>query len=109
MARKFRQQEAVNLRKEKGDEPRYRAVYDYGVTVVVGPSDDELRPIVRDLRYWLSMPRFANLSRPALYPAGSCAASGDARQRGTLAALLPPTSNTGESCRRRPKLQIDRI
>lgn len=94
MARKFRPPEARDLRKERGDEPRYRAVYDYGVTDVAGPADDELRPIARDLRYWLSMPRFANLSRPSLVEGRS--RSGEMALCAIAAqAQLPPTSNTG--------------
>ncbi|WP_081528165.1 replication initiation factor domain-containing protein [Chromobacterium violaceum] len=84
--------EAHNCRRERGDELRYRAVFDPALPV----ERAQLRAPVRDLRYWLSLPRLADLPVPVV---GEGAARGRAGSA-TGGAPLPPTSNTGGKCQR---------
>ncbi|WP_161627439.1 replication initiation factor domain-containing protein [Pseudogulbenkiania ferrooxidans] len=84
--------EAHNVRRERGDELRYRAVFDPSKPVA------QVAPVrrLRDLRYWLSLPRVADLPVPMVGEGAARRADGSA----THGAPLPPTSNTGGKCQR---------
>ncbi|WP_158248772.1 replication initiation factor domain-containing protein [Chromobacterium sinusclupearum] len=85
--------EAVNLRKETGGEPRYRAVFDPSKPAQPAQS---VRAI-RDIRYWLTLPTVADLPLPS---AGRSATEVVDAPAATTSGVLPPTSNTGGKCQR---------
>ncbi|MDF0607283.1 hypothetical protein HZU77_016885, partial [Neisseriaceae bacterium TC5R-5] len=61
MARRFRPADAVDLRREKGDEPRYRATTQAAIEGMQAYQDKTLVPVHSSLAYWFSLPRLGSL------------------------------------------------